>query len=159
MPMVIAAVGNTPYNIFVVLHVLTALAAFAPLFIYPFLANQMTGLPGEQRSTMWGYLVRNSRRIHAPALILTGVFGFGLSGMSGGPGDAEQVYPLTQTWLIVSILLWLAMNGILHAVLVPAERALAGGDDSAKSRIDTFGPIMALLLVVVIYLMVFKPGA
>ena len=134
------------------------MAAFAPLFIYPRLANQMTGLPGEHRSTMWGYLVGNSRLIHGPALILTGIFGFGLSGMSGGPGDADQVYPLSQTWLIVSIIVWLAMNGLLHAVLVPAERALSNGDDSAKSRIDIFGPVMAVLLVVMLYLMVFKPG-
>jgi uncharacterized membrane protein len=153
MPVVLAAVADTPYNIVLLLHIATAMAAFAPLFVNPVVANQLATLPPEGRSPVWGFLAANSRRIHGPALIVTGVLGFGLSGMS------DDVYALSQGWLIASIILWLAMNGILHAVLVPAERALAAGDDSAKRRVDVFGPVMALLLVVMLYLMVFKPGA
>lgn len=152
MPGVIAAVGTTSYNIVLLLHILTALAAFAPVFIYPLLANQLASLPAGERSSTWGFLMANSRRIHAPALIITGLLGFALAGMSDG------FYKMSQTWLVLAFLIWIAMNGILHAVLVPAERALASGDDTAKSRIDTFGPIMALLLVVMLYLMVFRPG-
>lgn len=148
----IAAVGNTPYNIVAVLHILTAMVAFAPAFVYPFLASQFGELPGDGGSTVWGSILANSRKIYGPMLILTGILGFGLSGMSDG------VYALSQAWLILAVIVWIAMNGILHAILVPAERALAGGDSSAKAKIDQFGPVMALLLVVMLYLMVFKPG-
>ena len=152
MPVVIAAIGDTPYNIILIVHVLLAMVAFAPAFIYPFVANQLTTVPAEQRSSVWGFLMGNSRRIHAPALILTGLLGFALAGLSDG------VYAMSQTWLVLSFLIWIVMNGILHAGLVPAERALASGDDSAKRRIDLLGPIMAILLIVMLYLMVFKPG-
>ncbi len=143
----IAAVGNTPYNIVALLHILTAIAAFAPAFVYPLLANQFDANP-----SIWGAVLANSRRFYGPMLILTGILGFGLSGMSDG------VYALSQTWLILAIIVWIAANGVLHAVLVPAERALAGGDTSARAKIDQFGPVMAILLVIMLILMVFKPG-
>ncbi len=148
----IAAVGDTPYNIVAVLHILTAIVAFAPSFVYPFLANRFAEVPGDGGSTIWEAALANSRRVYGPMLIVTGLLGFGLSGMSDG------VYALSQTWLILAIIVWIAMNGVLHALIVPAERALAGGDASAKARIDRFGPVVPVLLVVMIYLMVFKPG-
>ncbi|MEL6983793.1 MAG: hypothetical protein AAFO29_15315 [Actinomycetota bacterium] len=148
----IAAVGDTPYNILALLHILSAFAAFAPAFVYPFLANRFTTLPGDGGASVWGDIMANSRRIYGPMLIVTGILGFGLSGMSDG------IYALSQTWLILAIIVWIAMNGVLHAVLVPAERALAGGDVSAKAKIDQFGPVMAILLVIMLFLMVFKPG-
>ncbi len=148
----IAAVGDTTYNVFALLHILSAMVAFAPAFVAPFVGARLTALPAAERSAVWGFFQANSRRVHGPALIVTGILGFGLSGMS------EGVYALSKGWLLASIVIWIAMNGILHAVIVPAERALAGGDDSAKSRIDQSGALMALLLVVMLYLMVFKPG-
>ena len=50
------------------------------------------------------------------------------------------------------------MNGVLHGMLLPAERALASGDESARQTVDTGGLIMTVLLLVMLYLMVFKPG-
>lgn len=152
MPGVIAAADTTSYNIVLFLHILAALAAFAPVFIHPVVANQATSLTAGERSSVWGLLAANSRRIHSPALILTGLLGFALSGMSDG------AYSMSQAWLILAFLIWIAMNGIAHAVLIPAERAMANGDDTAKSRADQFEAVMAVLLVVMLYLMIFKPG-
>jgi hypothetical protein len=42
---------------------------------------------------------------------------------------------------------------------LPAERKVAAGDDSADARIDKGGMILSVLLLVMLYLMVFKPGA
>ena len=36
--------------------------------------------------------------------------------------------------------------------------ALAGGDESLSRKVDTAGLILTLLLLVMLYLMVFKPG-
>lgn len=148
----LAAVGDTTYNVFALLHILSAMVAFAPAFVAPFVGNRLVELPATERSAVWSYFQSNSRRVHGPALIVTGILGFGLSGMS------EGIYALSKGWLIASIVIWIAMNGVLHAILYPAERALAGGDDSAKPRLDRFGAVMALLLLVMLYLMVFKPG-
>ena len=43
-------------------------------------------------------------------------------------------------------------------MLLPAERAVAGGDETAAKKVDTAGIIMTVLLAVMVYLMVFKPG-
>ncbi len=150
--MLIAAVGDTPYRIVLIVHILTAMAAFAPAFTHPFLSGQARSLGDDARQGLLGHMVANGRRIYAPALIVTGLAGFALQGMSDGSWE------FSQTWIILAIIIWIAMNGVLHAVLIPAERAVSQGDAAAESRVSAGGAIITLLLVVMIYLMVFKPG-
>ncbi len=148
----VAAIGDTPYNIVLVLHILSALVAFAPAFVHPLLIQQSKGMDTGSRQALLGHLMGNGRRMYGPALIINGLLGFALSGMSGG------IYALSQTWLIAAIVVWIAMNGLIHAVLIPAERAMSNGDDSAEARFDKAGPVVAILLVIMLILMVFKPG-
>ena len=148
----IAAYRETRYNVMLFLHILTALVAFAPAFVHPLLSNQTKALDATNRGQVLGMIAGNGRRIYAPALILTGLFGFAMQGMSDG------VIEFSQTWFWLAIVLWLGMNGVLHAMLLPAERAVAGGDDSAAKRVDAGGAILTVLLLVMLYLMVFQPG-
>lgn len=148
----IAAYRETGYNVMLFLHILTALVAFAPAFVHPLLSNQTKALDATNRGQVLGMIAGNGRRIYAPALILTGLFGFAMQGMSDG------VIEFSQTWFWLAIALWLGMNGVLHAMLLPAERAVAGGDDSAAKRVDAGGAILTVLLLVMLYLMVFQPG-
>lgn len=148
----IAAYDGTGFKIVLFLHILTALVAFSPAFVHPLLANQTKGFDATARGKVLGLLAGNGRRIYAPALILTGLFGFAMQGMSDG------VIEFSQTWFWMAVVVWIAMNGILHAMLLPAERAVAGGDESAVKKVDTAGIIMTVLLLVMLYLMVFKPG-
>ena len=148
----IAAYRETGYNVMLFLHILTALVAFAPAFVHPLLSNQTKALDATNRGQVLGMIAGNGRRIYAPALILTGLFGFAMQGMSDG------VIEFSQTWFWLAIVLWLGMNGVLHAMLLPAERAVAGGDDSAAKRVDAGGAILTVLLLEMLYLMVFQPG-
>jgi uncharacterized membrane protein len=149
----IAAYQDTGYNVVLFLHILTALVAFAPAFVHPLLARQTTALDATARGKVLGMIAGNGRRIYAPALILTGLFGFAMQGMS------DSVIEFGDTWFWLAILVWLAMNGVLHAVLLPAERAVADGDESASSRVDMGSAILTVMLLVMLYLMVFKPGS
>ena len=147
----IAAVGDTPYRIVLLLHILSAMAAFAPAFTHPFLLNQSKSMgAGHQR--VMGFLSANSRRIYAPALILAGLFGFGLQGMSSG------AWSFTQFWMIAAFIVWAAMNGVLHALIMPNEAKMAEGDANAQRLVDIGGQVITVLLVVMLWLMVFKPG-
>ena len=154
MAAMFAAIGDTPYGIMLLLHILAVMVAFAPAFVHPILGSQLRagGDDGGFRSAM-AAMYGNGRRIYAPALIVAGILGFGLSGMSGG------VYALSQGWLIASIVVWIAMNGLLHAMILPGERAVGQGDDTGQKRVDTGGMLIALLLLVMLFLMIFKPGA
>jgi len=148
----LAAYRDTGYNVMLFVHILTAFVAFAPAFVHPLLGNQSKALPAGERNKLLGMIAGNGRRIYAPALILTGLLGFGMQGLS------DSVIEFGQTWFWLSIVVWLVMNGVLHAVLLPAERAVADGDESAESKVSAGGGALTVLLLVMLYLMVFKPG-
>ena len=150
--MILAAPGDTGYNVMLFLHILFVMAAFAPAFVHPVLSTQSKALTSEQ-GTVLGFIAQNSQRIYSVALIVAGLLGFGLAGMS------DDVYSLGDGWLIASILVWVAMNGVLHAIQIPAEKAWAAGDDSAEQKVQMGGAILTLLMLVMLYLMIFKPGA
>lgn len=150
--MVLGAVGDTGYNVMLFLHILTAFVAFAPAFVHPFLGEQSKQLDPAGRRQIFGFMMQNGRRIYLPALVVTGILGFGLVGMS------SDAFALSQGWVIASIIAWIAINGVLHAVVVPAERAVQSGDDSAEGRLAVGGIIATVLFLVLLYLMIFKPG-
>ena len=151
-----AAFNDTGYKIMLVLHILSAMAAFAPAFVHPFLTAQSRGMDATSRGALMTFIAGNGRKIYAPALLVTGILGFGVAGMSKA-GD-ELVWKMSQGWLVSAVIIWVAMNGILHAVIMPNERRLAAGDEAAQKKLDLGGGIISVLLVVMVYLMVFKPG-
>ncbi|NNE74458.1 MAG: hypothetical protein HKN26_12395 [Acidimicrobiales bacterium] len=147
------AVGDTGYDIMLFLHILTMFAAFAPAFIIPFIDNG-TRSPADAsvRQRFFQIYAPNARRIHGGTLILGGLLGFGVAGMS------DEVFKLSEPWLAISVVLWVAMNGVLHAVIAPTERAIAEGDETNASRLEQGGAIMTVLFLATLYLMVFQPG-
>ena len=147
----IAAVGDTPYRVVLLLHILSAMAAFAPAFTHPFLMNQSKSM-GAGHQTVMGFLAANGRRIYAPALIVTGILGFALQGMSSG------AWSFTQFWMIGALIVWIAMNGVLHGLIMPNERKMGEGDASAQRLVDIGGQVITVLLLVMLWLMIFKPG-
>ena len=50
------------------------------------------------------------------------------------------------------------MIGLQHALLFPAEKAVAAGDETAAKRVETMSSVFSGLLIALLYLMVFKPG-
>lgn len=147
-----AAIGSTGYNIMLLIHILSAFVAFAPAFVWPFVSMRLrqTGEPvGPTMSRLAG---GNSLKIHGPAFVVMGFVGFGLAGMS------EKVYSVSQTWLSIAAVLWFAGMGIFFGLLHPAEKRAAQGDEKAEKQIAMFSGILHLIVVVALYLMVWKPG-
>lgn len=148
--MILAALRDTGYNIVLFLHVLTVIVAMVGAIGHPLLFTLE-----EQRSD--GDVVALAQRIATPSRIysisyaLTGIIGFGLV----STGD----WSFGATWIWLSIVLWLASNGVLHAIVLPAERAVAAGDTSAIAKLRTIGPALTVLILVVVFLMTVKPGS
>lgn len=149
--MILAAVRDDTYNLFLILHILSAVVAYAPVFSHPLVSNQAKQLDASSRGLVMGFMAGNGRRVYAPALLVSGVLGFGLAGLS------DEVYKMSDGWLIAAFILWVAMNGVLHAIVIPAERAIATGVDAARNRHDMGNALMSILLVVMLYTMIFKP--
>ena len=127
------------YQLLGVLHILAAVVAFGPLFIYPSM----------QRAGAGAEVARLHLRLSLPALVLSWVFGMGLVGMS------EDAVEMSQTWIVLSLLCWVAAVAVSWFLIRPS---LGDSSESARSRLAAGIGASHLIAVVVIYLMVFKPG-
>ncbi len=128
---------STGFKISLFLHVVTVVVAFAPALV--------AVLPGGRDGAL-GLLDRAGRQVYAPALILAGLFGIACIVTS------EDVFEFSQTWISLAFVVWIAMNGVFHALVLAGQRQ---GDES---KVVTGQQIMTLLLVAMLYVMIWKPG-
>jgi hypothetical protein len=129
---------STGYKIMFFLHILSVVVAFAPAVI--------AVVPGGRDGAI-GVLERAGRIVYAPALILAGLFGIGL--VLDSPND---VFEFDQTWISLAFVVWIVMNGVFHAMVLAGQRH---GDES---RVFNGQAVMTVLLLIMLYLMVWKPG-
>jgi len=145
---VLAAYMSTGYKIVLVLHLVTAVVAFAPAFMA--FAVSRAAATDKGAATP---LVEGVQRLAIPAMVLTGVLGFGLAGMS------DKLYKVSQTWLSVAAVCWVALVVVALLVVRPAAKALAAGTEGARQKLMAGVGITHLLFLITIVMMVFKPGA
>lgn len=129
---------NTGYQILGLLHILAAIAAFGPLFLYPRL----------QRAGETQAIAALHMRLVFPALVLLWVLGMGMAGV--GEYDMAETW-----WMTGSILLWIVVLAVSWFLIRPA---LKDTSDGARSKMAAGIGVTHLLLVVALYLMIFQPG-
>jgi hypothetical protein len=134
IPAELGSVGvSTTFKIFLLLHILSIVVAFAPAVV--------SLLPGNR-----GTAVVAARTYYSPALILAGLFGILCVVTS------DEVFEFDQMWISLSFLVWIAMNGVFHAIVIPGRRI------GSITQVDSGQAIMTVLLVIMLYLMIWKPG-
>jgi uncharacterized membrane protein len=94
----------------------------------------------------------NTKRVYFPALVLTAAFGIGLVLVS------DDAWGFDQAWVSLSFLVWIALCGVVSGIIMPGERKVGGGDVSAMKQVAMGGQIATVLLLVMLYLMIWKPG-
>jgi uncharacterized membrane protein len=151
--MVLAAFGDGVYKLLYLGHIVALLVAFAPAVIHPLLSAQAKGRGEASLVELTGSLAANGRRLHFPALVVLGGLGLGLVIVG------DNVWGFDQAWVSLALLVWLAMCGVVSGLLLPAERKLAAGDLAAERQVALGGQITTVLLLVMLYLMIWKPGA
>lgn len=154
MTHVLAEIGSTSYKITLAFHILAVIIAFAPAWLTPLLLK-VAGVGDTKVSDALGLAVL---RLSLPFVAIAGILGFGLAGQSKVPGTDELQFKMSQTWLTVSIILWLVQLAVLFFVARPAFKALSAGDASARGRVMAATGVTHLILVAMIYLMIWKPG-
>jgi hypothetical protein len=125
------------FRIFLLLHILTVIVAFTPAVV--------ALLPGERDGTL-GLIDRAGRLVFAPALILAGLFGILCIVTS------DDVFEFSDTWISLAFVVWIAMNGVFHALVLAGQRQ---GD---PAKVNNGQALMTVLLLVMLYLMIWKPG-
>ncbi len=131
---------STGYKILGLLHILAVVVAFGPLFLYPAL----------QRAGQTQTIARLHLVMALPALALVWVLGMGLVGMS------DDAIEMTETWIVLSLIGWVLLMLVSWFMIRPA---LTDRSDAARARLASGIGITHLLLVIIVVLMIFKPGS
>jgi uncharacterized membrane protein len=151
--MILAAYQDGLYKLLYLGHMLSFVVAFAPAVINPILIARLKA--GDDPSVLGrvsGVLHLNGRQIHLPALVALG--GFGLAMVL----TSDDAFAFDQAWVSLAFLVWLAIAGLVTGVLLPNERKLSEGDLSAEKKVERGGQIVTVLTLVMLYLMIWKPG-
>lgn len=146
------------YKLVLLLHILSVIVAFAPAFVWPVVSVRLKKQGKAPGPAIGDLAANNTAKVHGPALVLAGIFGFALIGMSKPKGAAEAAWKFSQPWVSVAMLCWFIMLGLVFAVMAPAEKKAAAGDEGAEKIISSVGGVLHLLLIVVLIMMVWKPG-
>ena len=149
--MLLAAYRDTGYKIVLLLHIITMIVSMTGAVAHPL----MFGLEGRRADpdpVALAQRIITPSKIYAACFALAGIIGFGLISMS------DDVIGWGDTWVWLSIVIWLVVNGLLHAVILPSEVAVARGETTALARLESVGKVAMVLILVLLYLMVVKPG-
>lgn len=138
--MIAIPLNSNGYRIVTMLHILSAVVAFGPIFVYPAL----------HRAGQSATIAKLHLRMSLPALVILWVLGMGLAGMS-----EDGIYKVSQTWLMLSIVNWVILMVVSWFLIRPS---LTDTSEQARSKLAMGSGITHLLLVFGLYLMVFKPG-
>jgi hypothetical protein len=137
---------STGYKVLGVLHIVSVVAAFGPLLVYPTV----------RKSGGTAALARLHMRLVLPAMFVVWVFGMGLAGMSKPAGADDPVYHLSETWLALAVVVWVIVMAVGWFLIRPS---ISDSSDSANARFSAGIGVTHLGLVVALVLMIWKPGA
>jgi uncharacterized membrane protein len=152
------------YNIVLVLHIAAAIIGFGGTFVSSFYALEARNRPGREGSVIAATAVSVTDKVPTMAVYSVPVLGILLVLLS------DDAWKFSQVWISLSFLLYIAIVVVTLVVYRPTQRHLV----AARNRIDEGGPnsglaaderkaasvagVLNVLWVVVLFLMVFKPG-
>jgi len=111
-------IGETGYNIVKVLHILSAVIGFGGVLLNGVYAAQARKRPPAEGLAIIEANVFVSNKISKIAIYLTFIFGFGVIGMSDG------AWKISQTWLLISIILFVISLLVSELLLSPRVKQL-----------------------------------
>ncbi len=143
----IAAVGDTPYNIVHLVHMITVIIGTGLAFAAPVMAVQARRDGGKP---MQDLIDSAASKLIFPMLAIAGVAGGALVGMS------SDFYDFSQTWLSIGGAVWIVVLALVAAVYPPSYIQIFNLTDERKRML---GGMLHLALAVMLVLMVWKFGA
>ena len=157
--MLLARFNDDLYQTVLFIHLLAFLVTFAPAIMNPLLANHLKRSGDESATRNWAaFTAFYTSRVALSGLVvllLTGVWMI----MISDTGRGEQVWEFSQLWISLAFLVWIALGGVISAMILKGEKAMAAGDLAKEVLVSRGGKIATVLAAVMLYLMVFKPGA
>jgi hypothetical protein len=173
--MLLARIGDTSYRVVLLLHILTAIVGFGAVFL-----NALYGRAIERRKGAEGLAIAEANydvsQVATYFIYAVPVFGILLVMMS------DDFFEFSEAWLSMSFVAYFVGLGLSHGVLRPnvrkmqsLMRELAAGAGAAATgaagpppqaeelerrgrTVGITGAALNLLVIVLLYLMIWKPG-
>ena len=172
--MVLATFNSGIYQLFLYLHILSAIIGFGGVMLNGAYAAQSRQRPGREGLAIFqaNFFVT---KIAEYAIYAVFVFGFITVLLS------DKVWKFSQAWVSGAMGLYIVAIAISHAVMIPSTKKMeqlliklaagpppgaAGGGpppevaevEALGKRMGLFGAILNVLVLVVLFLMIVKPG-
>jgi len=136
---VLGAVGDTPYNIVLLVHLFTVIIGVGMAFVAPVMASQSRRAGGQlaqQNATI------TANKLIFPMLLVAGTAGGALVGMSNDAWDFGQ------TWLAIGGALWMVTLGLALAAYPPSWLQIMNlPDDRRRMMAGLLHLALAIMMV------------
>jgi hypothetical protein len=142
----IAAVGDTPYNIVYLVHIFTVIMGVGMAFVAPIMAVRARRSSGQALQQI---VTETAATIMFPMFLVAGLAGGGLAAMS------SDFYDFQDPWLSIGGVVWFVVLGLTLAVYPPSWLRLFNIGEDRKAML---GGMLHLSLAVMLVLMTFKFG-
>jgi uncharacterized membrane protein len=161
--MLLGTISSNAYRVVLALHIIAVVVGFGAVLLNGVYASKAKARSGPEGAAIAEANYEISYGWAQWFIYAIIVFGFALVGMS------DKLIKLSQTWVWLSIVLYVAIIGIVHGVHRPNVRRLnelmrhgtAADRDEMERRgrlAEAMGGVMSVLFVVIVFLMVIKPG-
>ena len=172
---VLATYRNGVYDFFLLLHILCAVVGFGAVFLNGLYAQEIKKRPGPEGVAIFEANLRVSK---IGEYFIYAVFVFGFVVLALAKVGDTKVFELSQTWVWLAVVLYVVGIGISHGVLWPSVKKMGnlmremaaggppvGGPPPQAAQLQALGKKVGvastgldLLLIVIIGLMIWKPG-
>jgi uncharacterized membrane protein len=172
----LATINGGFYKFFLVLHILCAIIGFGAVFLNGIYGQQMkVRMQSGRGAEALGIYEANLTvsKIGEYFIYAVFIFGFALLGLS------DSAWKFSQTWIWLSVVLYVIGIGLSHGVLMPTVKRMGalmremlegpppvGGPppqaiemEALGQKLGVVGPVLNLIVIVILFLMVWKPGA
>ena len=169
--MVLGTYGNDLYKVVLIAHIFCAIVGFGAVYLNALYGKEVQKRPGAEGIAVFD---ANHRVSKVGEYFIYAVFVLGLALV----GLSDPVFEFSQTWVWLAIVLYLISLGLSHGVLFPSlkrmrvlmgEMATAGPPQGGPppqvaemqelgKKVGATGATLDLMVIVILGLMVFKPG-
>jgi hypothetical protein len=165
-------VDSTGYKILLLLHILSAIIGFGGVILNGLYASKARQRPPAEALAVMEVNTFVSLKVAEVFIYLTALWGFGLVGMS------DKAITFGDTWVYLAIIVYGVALGLSHGMLQPKVKRMvelqrevvanppAGGPPPQAAEMQALGKVIGpvamvldLALVVILVLMIWKPGA
>jgi len=142
----IAAFGDTPYNIVYLLHIFPVILGVGMAFIAPMISVRARRSAGQALQEI---VDETASKIMFPMFLVAGIAGGALPAMSDGAWNYQGL------WISIGGVVWVVVLGLTLAIYPPSWMRLF---NVAEDRKAMLGGLLHLSLAVMLVLMTFKFG-